>query len=123
MNPFHPHRIIYTPNTSLLSLLLDMYMLYQILNRAHFDAPLFPKSKTIISPHHAAALKRRHALDNLTVSDEFANHTHGFLPSQSAQIHRRLCMSFPLSHTPLSRLQRQYMSRPPKMLRSGVRIR
>jgi hypothetical protein len=95
----------------------------QILNRTHLDTPLLPKRQTLIPPHHIAALKRRCPLHHLAIGDEFANHTNRLLPRQPAQIDRRLSMSPSNPHTPIPRLQRQHMSRPPKTGRLGTRIR
>jgi hypothetical protein len=116
-----PYSVVNSLHRQLPLILLDPS--HQILYCAHLNTPLLPKLEAVLRPHHSRARQLRPPIHTLPVADHLADNTHGLLPRESAQIDRSLRMPSPDPHTPISRLQRQDMSRPPELARLRIGVR
>jgi hypothetical protein len=113
----HLHRV----QRQLTLVLLDPR--HHILNCAHLDPPLLAKLQAVVCSHHTSTNELRPPIHALTVVDHLADHTHGLLARQSAQVNRSLGMPPAHPDASISRLQRQNVSRPPEVAGLGIGVR
>ena len=74
-------------------------ILNQILNRANLDPPFPSKPQTPIPSHHPITPPNlRDPIHQLPILDQLCDHTRRRLPSQPAQLHRRLGVACSLAH-------------------------
>jgi hypothetical protein len=96
---------------------------HQILNRTHLHSPLPPKLQAPIPPQHARCPELRLPLYLLPVLHHLTYDPNRRLARQPTELHRRLRMPNPLSHTPLLSPQRQHMPGPPQVVPRHARAR